>query len=157
SYAVPSTARFTNSPAALISASVALFALMMLIARIGLRAGKWVSNIGSVFTIFILTVLIVLPWFRRSPGALPAYHALPMSLPPLTLFSLSVFSKMTFGALSGYDTVAIFAGESHQPERNIGRSILFAAPIIAALYIFGTSGILAFVSPDTVDVIGPIP
>jgi amino acid transporter len=90
-------------------------------------------------------------------GSRPAYHPLPLVVPPLTLFSLSVFTKMTFGALSGFETVATFAGESHNPGRNIARSILLSAPIIAVLYILGTSGILAFVSPDAVDVIGPIP
>jgi len=130
---------------------------MMLISRFGLGIGKWVSNVGSIFTLFILAVLILLPYFHVWRGNLPAYHPLPLLLPPMTLFSLSVFSKMTFGALSGFETVAIFAGESHNPGRNIGRSILFAAPIIAVLYILGTSGILAFVSPDAVDVIGPIP
>jgi amino acid transporter len=34
---------------------------------------------------------------------------------------------------------------------------LIAAPIIALLYILGTSAILAFVSPDKIDMIGPIP
>jgi glutamate:GABA antiporter len=34
---------------------------------------------------------------------------------------------------------------------------LFAAPLIALLYVYGSSAILAFVSPDKIDVIGPIP
>jgi len=124
---------------------------------LGLGVGKWVSNVGSLFTVFILTVLILLPFFQVWRGSRPAYHPLPLVLPPMTLFTLSVFSKMTFGALSGFETVAIFAGESHNPGRSIARSILISAPIIAVLYILGTSGILAFVSPDAVDVIGPIP
>jgi amino acid transporter len=64
---------------------------------------------------------------------------------------------MTFGALTGFEIVAIFAGESRNPGRNLARSILFTAPLIALLYILGTSAILAFVSPDAIDVIGPIP
>ena len=157
SYAAPRAAWIATSQPVLIFASIALIALMMLIARLGLCVGKWVSNVGSIFTVFILTVLILLPYFQARRGYLPAYHPLPLCLPPMTLFSLSVFSKMTFGALSGFETVATFAGESHNPGRNIGRSILFTAPIIAVLYILGTSGILAFVSPDAVNVIGPIP
>jgi len=157
SYAAPSAAWIATSQPALIAASVALITLMMLIARFGLGIGKWVSNVGSVFTVFILAVLILLPYFHVWRGHLPAYHPLPLVLPPMTLLSFSIFSKMTFGALSGFETVAIFAGESRSPARNIARSILFTAPIIAILYIFGTSGILAFVSPDAVDVIGPIP
>ena len=130
---------------------------MMLVARLGLSVGKWVSNAGGVVTVLILGVVIVLPYFHFWRGHLPAYHPLPLVLPAMTLFSLSVFSKMTFGALSGFEYVAVFAGESRNPGRNLARSILFTAPIIALLYILGTSGILAFVSPESVDLIGPIP
>ena len=157
SYAAPRAAWIASSPTALIAAAIALIALMMVIARLGLSVGKWVSNAGSVFTVLILTVVIVLPYFHVWREHLPAYHPLPLVFPAMTLFSLSVFSKMTFGALSGFEYVAIFAGESRNPGRNLARSILFTAPIIALLYILGTSGILAFVSPDAVDVIGPIP
>lgn len=157
SYAAPGAAWIASNSAMLVAASVTLIAVMMLFACTGLRFGKWVSNAGSFFTVFILSVLILLPYFHVWTGHLPSYHPLPLLLPPLTLFSLSVFSKMTFGALSGFETVAIFAGESHNPARNIARSILISAPIIALLYIFGTSAILAFVSPDAIDVIGPVP
>ena len=144
-------------PLLLVAASVALIAGMMLIARLGLSVGKWVSNTGSIFTVLILGVLVALPFFHVRHGSLSHYNPLPLVMPPLTLFSLSVFSKMTFGALSGFEYVAIFAGESRHPARNIARSILFTAPIIALLYILGTSAILAFVSPDAIDIIGPIP
>jgi amino acid transporter len=49
------------------------------------------------------------------------------------------------------------AGETRAPARNFGRSVLIAAPIIAAMFILGTSSVLAFVHPDQVDLIGPIP
>lgn len=141
----------------LVGASVALIAGMMVVARLGLSVGKWVSNIGSIFTVIILAVLIAMPFFRHAPGTDVHYHPLPLVFPALSVFSLSVFSKMTFGALSGFEIVAVFAGESRDPGRNLARSILFTAPLIALLYILGTSAILAFVSPDAIDVIGPIP
>jgi amino acid transporter len=78
-------------------------------------------------------------------------------MPPLTVFSLSVFAKMMFGALSGFEYVAIFAGECRNPARNLTRSVLITAPFIALIYIFATSSILAFVAPEAVDVVGPIP
>jgi glutamate:GABA antiporter len=157
SYAAPRVAWIASSRTVLVIASIVLIALMMLFARFGLRVGKWVSNTGSIVTIFILTVLIVLPYLHVWRGGLATYHPLTLVMPPITLFSFSIFSRMTFGALSGFETVAIFAGESHDPARNIARSILITAPVIALLYIFGTSAILAFVSPDAVDVIGPVP
>lgn len=157
SYALPGAGWIATNPSAIVAASVALIVMMMMVARFGLGVGKWVSNVGSIFTIFVLTVVIVLPYIHVWRGHLPVYHPLPLLLPPMTLFSLSVFSKMTFGALSGFETVATVAGEARDPARNIMRSILISAPIIALLYILGTSGILAFVSPDAIDVIGPIP
>ena len=146
-----------SNPGVLLVTSIVLIAGMMVVARLGLRVGKWVSNAGSVFTVAILGVLIVFPHFHLSHASLSGYHALPLVRPALTLFSFSVFSKMTFGALSGFEQVAIFAGESRSPGRNLARSILFTAPLIALMYILGTSSILAFVSPDSIDVIGPIP
>jgi amino acid transporter len=141
----------------LLGLSLTLMGTMMLLARVGLHLGKWVSSTGSVFTLLILGALVVMPWLHAQRGTMPAYHPLQMVMPPLTLFSLSVFAKMTFGALSGFEMVAIFAGESRSPGRNIARATLVAAPIIALLYIFGTSSILAFVSPTDVDIIGPVP
>lgn len=141
----------------LLGLSTLLIALMMLVARVGLRVGKWVSNVGSFFTVLIIVFLAAMPFVSRLTGKLPAYHPLQLARPAMTLFGLSVFAKMTFGALSGFDTVAIFAGESKSPARNFARATFLAVPIIALLYIFGTSAILAYVSPEAIDIIGPIP
>jgi amino acid transporter len=53
--------------------------------------------------------------------------------------------------------VAIFAGECKDPARTIGRSVVIAAPLIALMFILGTSSILALVPAGDVDLIGPIP
>ncbi len=137
--------------------SVAIIGMLMLLAHLGLRVGKWVTNAGSALTILIIVFLAALPFLQLGRGTLNGYHPLPLVAPPLTLFSFSVFSKTTFGALCGFEYAAIFAGESRNPAKHLSRAILIAAPIIALLYIFGTSAILAYVSPDNVDVIGPIP
>jgi amino acid transporter len=36
------------------------------------------------------------------------------------------------------------AGETRNPSRNIGRSVILASPIICAMFIFGTGSVLAF-------------
>jgi amino acid transporter len=41
--------------------------------------------------------------------------------------------------------------------RTINRSVIIAAPIIAVMFILGTSSVLALVHPDNIDLIGPIP
>ena len=153
----PKGAWIASSTPFLLIASMVLIAGMMMVARLGLSVGKWVSNAGSIFTVVILGVLIAIPWFHWRQQVPIHYQALPIVRPAMSLFTLSVFSKMTFGALTGFEMVAIFAGESRNPGRNLARSILFTAPLIALLYILGTSSILAYVSPDAIDVIGPIP
>jgi len=130
---------------------------MMVMAALGLRVGKWLGNAGSIATLITLAVLIATPLLNRWRGTLAEYHPLRLVMPPLTVFSLSVFTKMMFGALSGFEYVAIFAGECRSPARNLTRSVLITAPFIALIYIFATSSILAFVSPEAVDVVGPIP
>jgi amino acid transporter len=65
--------------------------------------------------------------------------------------------KMGFGALGGFEYVAIHAGEARDPARTIGRSVVVAAPIIAVLFILGTSSVLSLIPQDEIDLIAPIP
>ncbi|MGD1022686.1 MAG: APC family permease [Candidatus Sulfotelmatobacter sp.] len=153
----PAAAWMASSRWLILTVSFALILAMMLMAALGLRVGKWLSNVGSIATLITLVVLIATPLLNRWHGTLAAYHPLRLVMPPLTVFSLSVFTKMMFGALSGFEYVAIFAGECRNPARNLTRSVLITAPFIALIYIFATSSILAFVSPDAVDVVAPIP
>jgi amino acid transporter len=141
----------------LLATSIAIIAALMLVAHLGLGVGKWVTNVGSALTVLIILLLAALPFVRPGGQAPSGYHPLRLVMPPLTFFSFSVFSKMSFGALCGFEYAAIFAGESRNPRRHLTRAIWLAAPLIALLYIFGTSAILAYVSPDNIDVIGPIP
>jgi amino acid transporter len=53
--------------------------------------------------------------------------------------------------------VAILAGETRSPARDIGRSVLIASPIIALMFILGTSSVLAFIGDHPIDLIGPVP
>ncbi|MGA7917237.1 MAG: APC family permease, partial [Candidatus Acidiferrales bacterium] len=157
-YAVgPSLASVAASNAWILLASAGFVIALVLIARLGLGVGKWVNNFGAVCILATLGVLVVMPFAAVWRGTLHEYHPLRLVVPPLTLFSLSVFGKMTFGALTSLEYVAIFAGESRDPARNYARSMRVAAPVVALLYVLGTSAILAFVSPEAVDVIGPIP
>ncbi|HZQ24535.1 MAG TPA: APC family permease [Terriglobales bacterium] len=144
----------TNKP--LITAvSIVIIAALAYVSARGLQLGKWVTNVGGILTIAVLAFLVLAP-FSHSAGSNHHYSPLRVVIPPLSLFSLSVFSKMTFGALCGFELVAIFAAETRDPARSIRRSVLIAAPIIALLYILGTSAILAFVSSGDVNIIGPI-
>jgi amino acid transporter len=141
----------------ILGVSLSLIAAMMFLTALGLRVGKWLGNAGSIATLLTLGLLIATPLMSRWRGSLAEYHPLRLVMPSFTILSLSVFTKMMFGALSGFEYVAIFAGECRNPSRNLTRSVLITAPFIALIYIFATSSILAFVPPDIVDVVAPIP
>jgi amino acid transporter len=153
----PAAAWIASTRWLILAVSFALILAMMFLTALGLRVGKWLGNAGSIATLITLAVLIVTPLLNLWRGTLSEYHPLRLVMPPLTVFSLSVFAKMMFGALSGFEYVAIFAGECRNPARNLTRSVLITAPFIALIYIFATSSILAFVAPEAVDVVGPIP
>ncbi len=153
----PAAAWIASNRWLILAVSFGLILGMMWLTALGLRVGKWLGNAGSIATVVTLAILIATPLVDRWRGALSEYHPLRLVMPPLTVFSLSVFTKMMFGALSGFEYVAIFAGECRNAGRNLTRSVFITAPFIALIYIFATSSILVFVAPDAVDVVGPIP
>lgn len=153
----PRAAGLASNGPAILCALAFFVVLMAFVARYGWRIGKWVNTLGSACILTTLGILILMPFAGVWRGALAEYHPLRLVMPPFTFFSLSVFGKMTFGALVGLEYVAIFAGESREPARIYGKSVAVAAPVIALLYMLGTSAILAFVAPDSLDVIGAIP
>jgi amino acid transporter len=125
--------------------------------RRGLSLGKWIQNFGGAFLILTFLTLILLPFVTATRGNLSNYHPFSTSWPKFSLYNVNVFSKLAVGALSGFEYIAILAGECRVPVRNISRSVLISAPIIALMFILGTGSVLAFVTPDKVDLIGPIP
>jgi amino acid transporter len=102
--------------------------------------------------------LIVLPFISLARGDLSTYRPLEIAAPAMPLFyCFNVFSKLAVGGLSGFEYVGILAGEARAPARNIGRSVIIAAPIIALMFVLGTSSVLAFIGNNQIDLIGPVP
>jgi amino acid transporter len=134
-----------------------LMVMMIAASRRGLMLGKWVQNFGGAFLLVTFATLILLPFITAGRGTLANYHPFSISFQGLKTYHLNVFSKLAVGALSGFEYIAILAGECRSPARNISRSVMISAPIIALMFILGTASVLAFVSPDKVDLIGPIP
>jgi amino acid transporter len=157
-YAIGPRVRWMQSSHWIISAvSLVAIGFLMLLARVGLRFSKWLTNVGSILTIVTVVTLAVTPFIKHAADLQFEYHPLRFTVPPLSLFTLSVFSKMTFGALCGLEYMAIFSSETHNPSRLLPRAISLTAVPIVLLYVFGTSGILAFVSPNSADMVAPIP
>lgn len=158
SYAIgPSAAWLPGSKWFVSLVSSVLMAALMLVAIRGLSLGKWVHNAGGIVMLISFGALILLPFISLARGELKEYHPLTLVAPTMSLFSVNIFTKMAVGALSGFEYVAILAGETRAPARNVGRSVIVAAPIIAIMFILGTSSVLAFVGEQPIDLIGPVP
>lgn len=157
-YAIGPSAQFLSGNRLYIGAVTgAVLGGLVLVAILGLSVSKWVHNIGSILLMLAFALLIALPLINLFRSTLREYHPLTMTPPAFTLLNLNIFGKLAVGALSGFEYVAVLAGEAHEARRAIGRSVLIAAPVIAVMFIFGTSAVQALVPLDRLDLVGPIP
>lgn len=158
SYAIgPRAAGMKDSRAIIMLISLGLVIGMVIAATRGLAFGKWIHNIGGVVHLTTFAILIILPLVAFGAIIKGEYQPFALQFPTFSEYNINVASKLALGALTGFEYVAILAGETRSPARNIGRSVGIASPIIALMFILGTSSVLAFVPRDSVDVIGPIP
>ena len=146
SYAIgPSAAWMTTSNWFVALCTAAILTFMVVASTIGLAVGKWVHNAGGVMMIIVFGALLLLPVLGLVTGHLKEYHPLRTSLPALSLYNLNILGKLGFGALGGFEYIAILAGETRAPARAVGRSVLIAAPVIALMFVLGTSTVVAYV------------
>jgi glutamate:GABA antiporter len=153
----PSAAWLASSIPATLLLTGAVVAGITLVAIHGLDIGKWLHNIGSVMIMGAYALLIPLPLWALWRGLVHHYEPIPWVTPRLDWFSIAVFGQMTVGALSGFEYVAILAGECRSAASTIGRSVMFSAPVICVMFILGTSSVLTFIGNQPINVIGPIP
>src|SRR3954465_6386803 len=137
--------------------STAIIALLVVLATVGLSVGKWVHKAGGVLMLLTFAAVLILPFLHRGGGAAGDGHGLRIEMPMLSLMSFNLLGKMGFGALGGFEYVAIHAGECRDPVRAISRSVMLAAPIIAVMFILGTNSVLTLIPQDRIDLIAPIP
>jgi amino acid transporter len=135
---------------AITAVSVAVAALLVWISIVGLSVGKWLHNFGGFMLVVIFLAIVF--FGMRSPN----FHPFTLVMPAATLFNLNILAKMGFGALGGFEYVAIMAGECRNPIQAIRRSVLISAPIVAGMFILGTASMLALVPIDKIDLIGPV-
>lgn len=153
----PENTWLTNDPWFVAGVNTAIICLLIAITIVGLGVGKWVHKFGAVMMIAIFAAILILPLLNVANGTLTEYHPLQIEMPVLSIMTLNLLGKMGFGALGGFEYVAIHAGEARDPVRTIGRSVAVAAPIIAVMFIMGTSSVLALIPQDQIDLIAPIP
>ena len=137
--------------------SLATIGFLVLLTIVGLGVGKWVHKAGGILMLITFGAVLILPLLNTANGSIAEYQPLRTEMPVLSLMSLNLLGKMGFGALGGFEYVAIHAGECRDPVRAISRSVMVAAPVIAVMFILGTSSMLALIGQDRIDLIAPVP
>jgi amino acid transporter len=152
----PSGAWIAESKSITVISGAVMIGGLMLVAVRGLALGRWIHDAGAVTLIVIpaAMALFALPrWLHGEAAVAPVAF----SFPAVSLLNLNILGKMSFGAFFGFDGAAIFSGEVRDPHvaRSMRRSVWIAAPLIALIYILGTSCVLVFTRPDSIDLISP--
>jgi len=153
----PSAAWLPASKPATLALTGAVIVGITMVAIRGLNIGKWLHNAGSIMILAAYAILLGLPLWALLRGDIPRFDAIPWQTPQPSWFGLAIFGQMAVGALSGFEYVAILAGECRSAARTIGQSVMISAPVIALMFILGTSSVLTFVGARPINVIGPIP
>lgn len=153
----PRAAWITSDKPLILGTGLVFFAVVYWVNVRGLHLARWITGAGGVLVIALYGLIIGLLALRIVRGQPMAQAPVSLVLPPLTLITVNLFSKIAFNALSGFEQAAIFAGECQTPERNIARSVWIAGPGIALLYILGSCALLAYTPMDKIDLIAPIP
>jgi amino acid transporter len=155
----PRFAWVPESRIAVLTVLLIITAGLAAIAIRGLALGKWVHNLSSAAMILAFGLLILSPFWAMLHHAPIHYHPVEFHLPPRNLTTLALIGQILF-ASSGLEYVAILAGETRSPLRNISRSVIWATPLIVVMFVAGTASVLSFheLHPGTrIDYVAPIP
>src|ERR1043166_8376023 len=124
SYALGSGASWMTESKAFISlVNVVIVGVLVVVSARGLGLGKWVHNAGGAIMLVVFATIITLPILDLFTGNLASYHPLRTAAPVATLDSVNILGKLGFGALGGFEYVAILAGETRAPARSEERRV----------------------------------
>lgn len=145
----PRAQALNSNPYYFMTFAIFWLAVITLINIVGVDAGKWLNNIGSLGSIVPLSVLIVLAaisYWRFGP----AVRYPPASFVPHWSFDNAVFWSSVFFAFSAIDSVSAMGDEIENPRRTIPWALLVAGGILVVGYIGGTAALLVALPSDAV-------
>jgi glutamate:GABA antiporter len=155
----PSAASLPESHTFVYSLLGVLVALLAWTGVRGLALGKWIHNVSGSSMMLAFALLIFAPLWALLHGHPVHFAPFTFALPHADKESLALVGQILF-ASSGLEYIAILAGETHSPARDIGRSVVIATPIIFAMFMLGTGSVLAFhdANPSiAINYVAPIP
>jgi amino acid transporter len=116
---------------------------------LGLRVGKWTSNIGGASTYAAGALLIAVglaAWTTRG-------SVTPIDIVPAWNWEkINFWSQIAF-AFVGLELGPVMAEEIRAPEKNVPRAAWLSAACVSVFYILGTLAILVLIEPERVSIL----
>jgi amino acid transporter len=135
------------TPAYFISFSLVTIVITAVLNVRGMSVAKWLNSAGAVarWVGSILLVALAFESWRRFGSATPVNRQ--TIVPPLRIEDVIFWTTLAF-CWTGPEAASFMGSEIRDPKRTIPRALLFAAPMIAAVYIVGTASVLISIPPD---------
>ena len=135
---------------------LAVLALIMcwLVVYIGVRGVQLsvaVSNIAAICKVAVLLIFGCMGIAYGIQNGFANDFSLRSFIPSMS--NTMTYVPVIVYNLLGFELIASVGSKIQEPEKNIPKMTVFAGIIIAALYIFGTFGILAAVPAENVDTV----
>jgi glutamate:GABA antiporter len=121
--------------------AVVWLAIITTLNVIGVNAGKWLNNIGSIGSIVPLIILFVLAAISASRFGSATHFSRSNIVPHITLQN-AIFYSTIFFAFGGCEAGSFMGEEIKNPRRTIPRALLCGGAILAIGYIVGTIAML---------------
>jgi amino acid transporter len=147
-YATGTDSWFSSRTAQIVF-SIVITGVLVLLAVAGFNTSKWFHNAAATALIFTSLLLIALPFLAGRTDPIPQPRG------ELSFMQVVLFTRIAVFALAGFECMAFVIGECRGGARALTQSIALAVPCIAAIYIFGTQSVLAFVPSADVDLVYP--
>jgi amino acid transporter len=142
-----------ESWAYVLSVSLAALWLAAVLNIVGLGTGKWLHNIGGVaaYVPGVMLILLGVAAIVARPSA-NAFTAATVVPDVTDLSTLNLWASIAF-AFAGLELSSTMGEETANPKRDLPRSIVIAAPLIAAAYILGTLSVLWLVPTKDINIV----
>ncbi|HKT69707.1 MAG TPA: APC family permease [Terriglobales bacterium] len=147
----PRHAGLADSKVFALGASLALFAVLVVLNIIGLGVGKWINNVGAVGTFIAAATLIglgLVVWLRFGT----TISAADFGVPANPRFVMNAFGVICFG-LVGLELASVMGDEIHEPKRTLPGAVAWGGVISGVLYIGVTLTLLIAVDKKDINVL----
>jgi amino acid transporter len=137
-----------------IAICVALTGLTVWICNVSVDTGVWVTNIGALAKVIVISVLGVGGFIYAAKHGVANEFSLETMTPNFDS-ALGFLPVIVFNLL-GFELVACMGDEIKNPTKDIPKSIFLSAAIVTGLYIFGTLGILLALPVEDIGLVSGI-